>query len=143
MKDARTEYADIIDLPHHVSAKHPQMPVSKRAAQFSPFAALTGYDEMITEVERQTGSRIELDEDSITALDEKLSWLLNYGRDAEATITYFVPDARKQGGEYVSVTGKIAKADRYKMNLAMQSGEVIRIKDIVAIDSPLFSGAEY
>ena len=72
-------YEDIINLPHHVSPTRPQMPMSDRAAQFAPFAALTGYDAAIKETGRQTDVRIELDEEALTALDMKYQLLMECG----------------------------------------------------------------
>lgn len=89
-------YDDILHLPHHVSATHPQMPVSERAAQFSPFAALTGHQKAIKEAARLTDEKIELDENSKTILDQKLQNLLEYSVDPpEATVTYFQKTQRK------------------------------------------------
>ena len=98
-RDARIRYADIIDRPHHVSAKRPQMDRLSRAAQFSPFAALTGYDDLIRESERDVGSRIELDEDRKAQLNDRLARLLAESPAPEAAFTYFVPDEKKEGGE--------------------------------------------
>ena len=92
------KYREIIDLPHHVSKTRPQMPMSDRAAQFAPFAALTGYDAAIKETGRLTDERIELDEEALTALDMKYQLLMDAFDDApEVTITYFQPDERKAG----------------------------------------------
>ena len=89
-------YDEIINLPHHISKTRPQMPMSDRAAQFAPFAALTGYDSAIMETGRLTDERIELDEDALTALDMKYQLLMDAFEDApEVTITYFQPDERK------------------------------------------------
>ena len=97
------QYEDIINLPHHVSPTRPQMPMSDRAAQFAPFAALTGYDAAIKETGRLTDEKIELDEEALTALDMKYQFLMDALDDApEVTITYFQPDERKAGGKYVS-----------------------------------------
>ena len=93
------QYEDIINLPHHVSPTRPQMPMSDRAAQFAPFAALTGYDAAIKETGRLTDEKIELDEEALTALDMKYQFLMDALDDApEVTITYFQPDERKAGG---------------------------------------------
>ena len=92
-------YDEIINLPHHVSKTRPQMPMSDRAAQFAPFAALTGYDSAIKETGRLTDEKIELDEEALTALDMKYQLLMDTFDDApEVTITYFQPDERKAGG---------------------------------------------
>ena len=97
-------YDEIINLPHHVSKTRPQMPMSDRAAQFTPFAALTGYDAAIKETGRLTDERIELDEEALTALDRKYQLLMDTLDDApEVTIIYFQPDERKAGGQYLSL----------------------------------------
>ena len=104
------QYEDIINLPHHVSPTRPQMPMSDRAAQFAPFAALTGYDAAIKETGRLTDEKIELDEEALTALDMKYQFLMDALDDApEVTITYFQPDERKAGGKYVSAVGAVRK----------------------------------
>ena len=89
-------YADIIDLPHHVSKKHPQMPMEKRAAQFSPFAAVSGHDEAIHETARLTDEQLDLSEDEMNAIDEKLQWPRKHiKKHPEVTVTYFQPDGKK------------------------------------------------
>lgn len=104
-------YNEIINLPHHVSKTRPQMPMSDRAAQFAPFAALTGYDSAIKETGRLTDERIELDEEALTALDMKYQLLMDVFDDApEVTITFFQPDERKAGGKYASQVGVPALA---------------------------------
>ena len=104
-------YNEIINLPHHVSKTRPQMPMSDRAAQFAPFAALTGYDSAIKETGRLTDEKIELDEEALTALDMKYQLLMDVFDDApEVTITFFQPDERKAGGKYASQVGVPALA---------------------------------
>ena len=104
-------YDEIINLPHHVSKTRPQMPMSDRAAQFAPFAALTGYDSAIKETGRLTDEKIELDEEALTALDMKYQLLMDAFDDApEVTITFFQPDERKAGGKYASQVGVPALA---------------------------------
>ena len=104
-------YDEIINLPHHISKTRPQMPMSDRAAQFAPFAALTGYDSAIMETGRLTDERIELDEEALTALDMKYQLLMDALNEApKVTITYFQPDERKAGGKYASQVGVPALA---------------------------------
>ena len=99
-------YDDIINLPHHVSERHPHMPVSDRAAQFAPFAALTGYGDVIRETARLTEARPELSEDERAEMDQTLRAVLNtQGKNAEIVVTYFAPDARKSGGAYRRAAG--------------------------------------
>lgn len=132
-------YDDIIDLPHYVSVKHPHMPMIDRAAQFSPFAALTGYDAAIKETARLTGERLDLDDCEKAALNDKLQLLLN--RIAErpyVSITYFQPDKRKAGGEYVITSGSIKRINRYERTLLMDNGVKIVIEDIIDIQGELF-----
>ena len=105
------KYDEILSLPHHVSKTRPQMPMSDRAAQFAPFAALTGYDSAIKETGRLTDEKIELDEEALTALDMKYQILMDAFDDApEVTITFFQPDERKAGGKYASQVGVPALA---------------------------------
>lgn len=138
-RDARIRYADIIDRPHHVSVKRPQMDRLSRAAQFSPFAALTGYDDLIRESERDVGSRIELDEDRKAQLNDRLARLLAERPVPEAAFTYFVPDEKKEGGEYVSAAGQIARFDQQSRSIILADGRTIPMQEVIAIDSTVFS----
>ena len=114
-------YADIIDLPHHVSQQHPQMPMEKRAAQFSPFAAVAGHDDAIHETARFTEKQMELSEDEIALIDEKLQWLREHIKEQpEITVTYFQPDKKKNGGAYVTVTGSAKKVDEFERVLVLR-----------------------
>ena len=99
-------YEDIINLPHPVSKNHPQMSLRDRAAQFAPFAALTGHDAAIKEAVRLTDERLELSEEVIAQLNEKINIIRNnIGIEQNVSITYFVPDAKKAGGSYVTYSG--------------------------------------
>lgn len=134
-----TPYEDIINLPHHVSDKRPQMPMWDRAAQFSPFAALTGYDDAIAETARLTDEKIELDESSQSALDMKQHILMDViSEQPEISVTYFKKDERKTGGAYLTVTGKLKKIDEYERVLVLVGGERIPFDDIFDITSELF-----
>lgn len=136
-------YDEIMGLPHHVSKTRPQMPMSDRAAQFAPFAALTGYDSAIKETGRLTNERIELDDESLTALDRKYQLLMDAFDDApEVTITYFRPDERKAGGKYISATGAVKKVDDFERQITMQDGTRIPMDDVLSIDGELFSSLE-
>lgn len=129
------KYDDIINLPHHVSDKRPQMSMQDRAAQFSPFAALTGYDGEIKEAARLTDSKIELDEYEKQEVDEMIQLILRHiGEEFEVIITYFLPDERKAGGSYVDVTGIVKKLDEYERLLVMRDGIKIPIDDILKIE---------
>lgn len=124
----------MINLPHPVSKVHPQMPMAERAAQFSPFAALTGYGDAVKETARLTDAKIELDEDAKEILDEKLKQIREQIEEhPEIEITYFQPDERKKGGSYISITGCIKKIDDRKMSVVMQDKTEISIKDIIEI----------
>ena len=137
------KYREIIDLPHHVSKTRPQMPMSDRAAQFAPFAALTGYDAAIKETGRLTDERIELDEEALTALDLKYQLLMDaLNEEPEIEITYFKPDERKSGGEYVTVIGAVKKVDDFERRITMQDGTKISMDDVLSIDGELFSSLE-
>ena len=108
------QYEDIINLPHHVSTTRPQMPMSDRAAQFSPFAALTGYDAAIKETGRLTDTKIELDDEELHNLNLKFQFLVEHLEDEpEVAVTYFKADERKAGGAYLEATGIVKKLDDF------------------------------
>ena len=135
----RGDYDDLLDLPHHVSESRPQMPMSDRAAQFSPFAALTGYGDAIAETARLTEQRVELSEEERELLDRKQQYLLSMVTDRpEVTVTYFVPDARKAGGAYVIRSGRLEKVDLSERLMYLTDGTVIALDEIIEIESPLF-----
>ena len=137
------KYNEIMGLPHHVSKTRPQMPMSDRAAQFAPFAALTGYDAAIKETGRLTDERIELDVEALSALDMKYQLLMEALDEApEVTITYFQPDERKAGGKYVSAVGAVKKIDDFERRITMRDGTRIPMDDILSIDGGLFSSLE-
>lgn len=133
------EYDDIIDLPHHVSATRSRMSMIDRAAQFSPFAALTGYDAAIKETGRLADERIELSEESRAALDRKQQLLLdNLADRPEVSMTYFVPDERKSGGAYVTITGRVKKVDEYERLLILTDGTKIPLDEIQDLSGEIF-----
>ena len=135
----RFPYEDIVDLPHHVSKKHPQPTMADRAARFAPFAAITGYEEMVLEEARVTDDRIEMDESSKAALNEKLNMILEFlDEQPEVSITYFEPDKRKAGGAYITVTGTVKRIDEYEHLVIMTDGKKINIDDIYNLQSELF-----
>ena len=125
-------YDDIIGLPHPTSARHPRMPMADRAAQFSPFAALSGHGAAIRETARLTDRKIELTEEEKAVLDEKLCLLLDTG--GEAVFTYFLPDERKDGGAYVTAAGSIKKLDPLERRVILTDGAVIPVEDILGIE---------
>ena len=128
-------YNDILYLPHHASTRHPPMPMSDRAAQFSPFAALTGHSDAIQETERLTGERVELSEEAKILLDQKQQYLTSLDRP-ELTVTYFVADTKKEGGAYVSTNGILKKIDPIERLLILVGGQAISLDDILEIESP-------
>jgi len=139
MKNSEQLYSDIINLPHHVSATRPQMSMIDRAAQFSPFAALTGYDAAIKETGRLTDEKVEMDEDTKAALDIKQAYLMEIiDEQPEITVTYFLPDTKKSGGAYVTMTGNLKRFDEYERLLILTNGKKIPMDDIANIDSELF-----
>lgn len=128
-------YEDILYLPHHTSPSRPHMPMSDRAAQFSPFAALTGYEAAVKEAARLTEQRIELDENEKAVLDAKLSLLQkNLSLSPEVTFTCFQPDKQKNGGTYRSVTGKVQKIDTSNKCLILENRKRISASDILKIE---------
>lgn len=132
-------YDDIINLPHPVSKKHPRMSDIARAAQFSPFAALTGYDSAVGETARLTDEKIELDEDMINDINAKL-WLIkdNIAERPEITIKYFVQDERKSGGAYVVAKGNVKQIDDYERVVILTDNTKISIDNIYTIEGELF-----
>ena len=137
----KTPYDDIIHLPHHVSAERPHMSLRDRAAQFSPFAALVGYEDVIGETARQTTPKRELDETEKAELDRRVAVLLaRLEEKPSVTIEYFVPDTLKSGGAYESRTGVVARISPVRKNLTLTDGTVIRFADVVGIEGELFRG---
>ena len=133
------EYKDIINLPHHVSSKRPQMPMLDRAAQFSPFASLTGYDDAIHETGRLTDEKIDLSEEEKEALDRKQQILMERLCDHPAlTVTYFVPDAKQSGGAYVTKSGSLKTIDKFERWILLTDGTKIPLDDVADIESELF-----
>ena len=133
------KYSDIIHLPHPVSEKHPRMPMQDRAAQFSPFAALTGYEEAIYETGRLTEEKTELGEEEKAILDRKQRLLLEKLDELPSlTVTFFVPDEKKSGGRYITKTGNLKKIDLIQQWMLLTDGTKISLEDVKNIESPLF-----
>ena len=126
------KYDDIIGLPHPVSAKHPQMAREDRAAQFSPFAALTGYDDAISETQRLTETKRELDEEVKERLNEKIA------EHPVVKITYFKEDGKKDGGAYLTITGVVRKVKEFEKILQMEDGTEIPVADISGIEGEIY-----
>lgn len=134
-EDAEKKYGDIIHLPHHVSSVHPHMPVSDRAAQFAPFAALTGYGEVIKETARQTDERPDLSEDEKQELNYKIQLACALpGEKPEIVLTYFVQDEKKSGGAYHTARGKIRRIDPDAGQIILEDGGRIRLDCVVDIE---------
>ena len=132
-------YDDIIDLPHHVSETHPPMSQADRAAQFSPFAALTGYDAAVRESARVTEQRIELDEGVKAELNARLNCILEHlSEHPQVSITYFMPDEKKSGGAYRTVTGAVRKLDSFAKTLTLVDGTVVPMEEMVHVEGNLF-----
>ena len=127
------EYDDIINLSRPISKKHRPMSMLNRAAQFSPFAALVGYDDLVKETGRLTDEKIELNEDKINEINNKLIYL-NENRDVIASFTYFIKDNKKKGGRYEVITSNIKKIDMDNNRIIFMSNEIIKIEDIVDIN---------
>lgn len=133
-------YDDIIHLPRHVSKRHPQMSLYNRAAQFAPFSALTGYGAAIAETARQTSPKIEMMEDDRQLMDRKLSILTTcLEEEPIITITYFQPDGRKDGGQYLTITGVVKAIRTNERIIMMKDRKKISIDTIVGLEGELFS----
>ena len=134
MSDDR--YADIIDLPHHVSVTRRHMSIKDRAAQFSAFAALTGYSDEIKETARLTDDKRKMDETELEELSLKLALILARADEKPyITVTYFSSDQKKSGGVYKTVTGNLKKVDEIERTLTLTDGDIIRLDDIIDIES--------
>ena len=140
LKEREGLYDDIINLPHPVSKKHPQMPMKNRAAQFSPFAALNGHGAAIRETLRKTEPQRELGESDRETLDKKLACLREHlAERPEVTVTYFLKDSKKEGGKYIDISGVIKKMDFYYGLLVMEDGTKIRLEDILDLSGEAFN----
>ena len=132
-------YDDIIGLPHPTSRRHPRMPIRERAAIFSPFAALSGHGAAIAETARLTDRKMELDEDTKTELDRRQAVLLAHiGEQPEVTVTWFQPDKKKDGGAYITTTGRLKKLDTVQRVLVLLDGTSIPLEDVVSLESGIF-----
>ena len=132
-------YDDIIDLPHQVSHRHPHMPVADRAAQFAPFAALTGYDAALRETARLTDRKVEQTEEIKALLDHKQQFLLEHAEARpKITVVHFKADERKDGGTYISVTGHFRTIDPIRRQLVLSNKTRIPLDDILDLESDLF-----
>lgn len=136
--DDRHKYDDIIDHPHPVSKTHPPMPAADRAAQFAPFAALTGHSAAVRETARLTEERMELDENCKAVINRQLTVLKErLDRQPAVSVIYFMEDMKKSGGIYVSASGNVKRIDEYKKLMILTDGTKIPIDDIIEIESPV------
>ena len=134
-------YDDMINMPCPTSSRHPRMPREDRAAQFAPFAALTGYDAAIDETGRLTDQKIDISEDMREKLDLKQNFLADIiDEQPEISVTYFVPDKKKSGGAYVTVNGRLKQIDEYEQLIILTDGKKIPIQEVYSIESDLFRG---
>ena len=139
MTKAEEIYADIINLPHHELTTRQRMPLINRAASFSPFAALTGYDEAVKETARLTDARIELDEGTKEILNDKLRLVVDQADEQpEVSITYFLPDKKKSGGAYITTRAVIKSVDEYERVVVLTDKSTIPIDDIAEIEGDIF-----
>lgn len=136
-------YDDIINLPNHISLKHPRMSIEARSAQFAPFAALTGYNDAVKETERLTDKRIEIDDNLKQILNNKLNYILeNIDKKPLITIKYFIPDNKKDGGKYIEKPGIIKKIDIINQYIYLYDKTKIPIKEIINITGDIFEYLE-
>ncbi len=140
----KKNYNDIINFSHHVSQNHIQMSIEERAAQFAPFAALTGFSEEIKEAERLTNERKAIDENLREKLDRKLQIIKNILHiNPLVTFTYFVNDLKKEGGDYITVTEKVKRINNYKKVIVLENNIEIPISEIIDITGEIFKNYEY
>lgn len=129
-------YDDIIQMPHPTSTKHPRMSLSNRAAQFSPFAALSGHSAALAETARLTDQEIELTEDLKAVLDQKQRILLEHVKEhPKVTVTWFQPDEKKDGGQYITTTGYLKRIDEFEKVLHLTDGTKIPLAHVIDIGS--------
>lgn len=144
MDNNKHRYDDIIDLPHHQSATRKRMSMIERAAQFNAFRALTGYGDAVRETARLTEKRMELDEYAKAEINAKLIYMQEHMDEGkEFTVTYFVPDDRKDGGAYVVVTDIVKKIQKFERIIVMENGVEIPIEEIYSIESEAFRFMDY
>lgn len=144
MEKESQKYEDILYLPHHQSETHPHMSLYDRAAQFSPFAALTGHEAAIQETQRLTEREMQLDENVLEKLNEKWQWIeAHLSQQPEITFTCFIPDAKKDGGSYRQVTGHVKKIDWYEKRIVLAEAGALEISHIVEMASLLWENVEF
>lgn len=143
MGEKKHPYADLLDRPRPTQHFRPPMARQERAAQFAPFAALTGHYAAIQETARVTQSRIQLTEDEKERLDYKQQLLqAHIAQHPAVTVTYFLPDEKKDGGEYRILSGQLRGINLHRRMLRLMDGTEIALENIVELHSPLFTGLE-
>ncbi len=136
-------YDDIINMPHHVSSRYAPMPLLNRAAQFAPFAALTGYDAAVRETARTTEDECTLDESRLEILNGRLLTLQEKQQEHPmVTLSFFLADDRKTGGAYLTTTGAVKRVDDFERLVILDDGTEIPIDRIVEITGNIFSKAD-
>lgn len=140
LEDIMSRYDDIINLPHHVSSTRTSMPMENRAAQFAPFAALSGHDDAIEETARLTVEKPELSPGELDRLSKRLVYAIEKG--AEIVITFFQPDALKQGGSILQTQGKVKKIDEIDGMIILTDKQTVRLDCVLSIDSSIFDEIE-
>lgn len=134
-----SRYDDIINLPHHVSKSRKPMSMTDRAAQFAPFAALSGHNEALAETVRQTSPKEILSQDELDRLSARLTCVIEHMTERnELSFVYYVPDEVKDGGKYVELTGIPKRYDEYERVLVMSDGRMLLIDNILTITGKLF-----
>ena len=135
MRISNEKYDDIINMSHHVSKKHPRMSLKNRSAQFAPFAALTGYEDEVEETARITDKKIEITDEVKSIINLKLKTIQEkINTKPKVTITYFIPDSKKEGGSYKIVTSNVMKIDKYKQTIVLKDKTEIPINFITNIN---------
>lgn len=132
------KYDDIIDMPHYEPKKHPRMTLANRAAQFAPFAALSGHDEAINETARLTESERNLSQDEMNMLSRKIAVIIGHMDDSpQVDVTYFCSDSRKAGGHYAKVSGIVCEIDEYERTMTFDDGSVVLLDNVISIEGKL------
>ena len=144
MASGKEEYSDIFDRPHHVSSKRPKMARANRAAQFSPFAALTGYDSLVAESARVTDQKVELSGEECEVLNKRLNYLQDHLSEMPVVqILYFEPDTRKAGGSYVEFSGTIKRIKRHERILLTTTDTEVPFENILELSGDLFAPLDF
>lgn len=139
----KNPYEDLLNLPHHVSASRPPMPMADRAAQFSPFAALVGYDAAIQETGRLTSRRVEPEEEILRQLNQRFCWLAEHlAQEPEVIFICFRPDERKAGGAYLEIRGQVKKIDELHRTIFLRDGTRLSMDDILELRGEIFHSLE-